>query len=297
MGLDIDRFLCEVNEGLLCCICKDVLEEPLQAPCEHAFCRQCIQGWLVNECTCPEDRQTLFLSDLRPLFRYMRNDLARLRLRCQYFHLGCQKICTMDGLRSHETNCDHASVICPHAECALTMTRRELEEHVLLCHVRCGATSQSALDRQGANGSLSTSSQECPLGCGALLLSSRDQELHNCVAELRTTIEVLRAELLCQADDQRREMNARLDSQRAHMVQREAALKNQIEALKTELGQLSEQLKRILELEANRGMELDRLATERAELKTMLEEIQQRQADEGACPPCACSGKSRVTNV
>lgn len=292
--MDIDRFLGEVNEGLLCCICKDVLEDPLQAPCEHAFCRQCIQGWLVNECTCPEDRQTLFLSDLRPLFRYMRNDLARLRLRCQYFHLGCQNICTMDSLRNHETNCDHASVTCPHAECALTMTRRELEEHVLLCHVRCPSISQ---DLTSANGTMSVSSQECPLGCGALLLSSRDQELHNCVAELRTTIEVLRAELLCQVDDQRREMNARLDSQRAHMVQREAALKNQIEALKTELGQLSEQMKRLLDLEASRGLELSRMAAEREELRTMLAKIQQKQIDKGSCATCSCTGKSRVTNV
>ncbi|GFO41126.1 E3 ubiquitin-protein ligase nrdp1-like protein [Plakobranchus ocellatus] len=293
MGLDIDRFLCEVNEGLLCCICKDVLEEPLQAPCEHAFCRQCIQGWLINECTCPEDRQTLFLSDLRPLFRYMRNDLARLRLRCQYFDLGCQLVCTMDSLRSHESTCDHATVTCPHADCALTMTRRELEEHVLLCHVRRSGGPQ---DRPSANAS-SPSSEECPMGCGSLLLSSRDKESHNCIAELRTTIEVLRAELMCQVDDQRREMSARLDSQRAHMVQREAALKNQIEALKTEMGQLSEQLKRLMELEAGRGRELDRLTAERAELKAILNQIQQRQAEDGVCPNCSCSGKSRVTNV
>ncbi|RUS80395.1 hypothetical protein EGW08_011831 [Elysia chlorotica] len=265
MGLDIERFMCQVNEGLLCCICKDVLEEPLQAPCEHAFCRQCIQGWLVNECSCPEDRQTLFLSDLRPLFRYMRNDLARLRLRCQFSHLsGCIKT-LFAAFPLHE-------VTCPHTECALTMTRRELVEHILLCH-------------------------ECPLGCGALILSSRDEELHNCVAELRTTIEVLRAELLCQVDDQRGEMNARLDSQRAHMVQRERALKTQIDALKVEMGQLSEQLQRFLELEAGRGLELDRLAAERAELKNMLEEIQRKQADGGMCPTCSCSGKSRVTNV
>ena len=83
----------------------------------------------------------------------------------------------------------------------------------------------------------------------------------------------------------------------AHMVQREAALKNQIEALKTEIGQMSEQLKRLLELEAGRSRELDRLAVERAELRAMLDELQRRQTEEGACPTCSCSGKSRVTNV
>ena len=65
MGFDIERFVESVNEGLLCCICRDVLEDPLQSPCEHAFCSSCIQAWLVAECTCPEDRQPLTSSQLR----------------------------------------------------------------------------------------------------------------------------------------------------------------------------------------------------------------------------------------
>ncbi|MBN3273595.1 RNF41 ligase, partial [Polyodon spathula] len=69
MGYDIERFVGYVNDGLLCCICRDVLENPLQAPCEHAYCTSCIQGWLVHHHNCPEDRQALDLSMLRPLFR------------------------------------------------------------------------------------------------------------------------------------------------------------------------------------------------------------------------------------
>ena len=65
MGFDLERFVEAVNEGLLCCICRDVLEDPLQSPCEHAFCSSCIQAWLVAECTCPEDRQPLTSSQLR----------------------------------------------------------------------------------------------------------------------------------------------------------------------------------------------------------------------------------------
>lgn len=57
MGYDQDRFVGPIKDGLMCGICKDVLEEPLQAPCEHAFCATCIHGWLVHERTCPEDRQ------------------------------------------------------------------------------------------------------------------------------------------------------------------------------------------------------------------------------------------------
>ncbi|XP_072459641.1 uncharacterized protein [Notamacropus eugenii] len=59
MGYDIERFVGYVNEGLLCCICQGVLEDPLQAPCEHAFCTSCIHGWLEYHRNCPEDRQAL----------------------------------------------------------------------------------------------------------------------------------------------------------------------------------------------------------------------------------------------
>jgi hypothetical protein len=81
MGYDVERFPSAVNDGLLCCICRDVLEDPVQAPCEHAYCSACISGWLVHHSICPEDRQTLTQPELRPLFRYMKNDLDRLQIR------------------------------------------------------------------------------------------------------------------------------------------------------------------------------------------------------------------------
>ena len=65
MGYDTERFVEAVKEGLLCGICRDVLEEPLQSPCEHAFCAACIRAWLVAQRTCPEDRQPLTSAQLR----------------------------------------------------------------------------------------------------------------------------------------------------------------------------------------------------------------------------------------
>jgi len=38
--------------------------------------------------------------------------------------------------------------------------------------------------------------------------------------------------MLCKVDEVRREMESRLDSQRRHMVQKEAQLKNDVEELK-----------------------------------------------------------------
>lgn len=69
MGYDLERFVGYVNDGLLCCVCRDVLERPLQAPCEHAYCCACISSWLVHHHSCPEDRLPLDVGSLKPLYR------------------------------------------------------------------------------------------------------------------------------------------------------------------------------------------------------------------------------------
>ncbi|KAK1806213.1 hypothetical protein P4O66_000099 [Electrophorus voltai] len=82
MGYDLERFVGYVNEGLLCCVCRAVLEDPLQAPCEHAFCSSCIHAWLLHRSTCPEDRLPLDVAALRPLHRYPCTRLSTGHIPC-----------------------------------------------------------------------------------------------------------------------------------------------------------------------------------------------------------------------
>lgn len=139
MGYDLERFVGYVNEGLLCCVCRDVLERPLQAPCEHAFCSSCISSWLVYHRSCPEDRLPLDVNSLKPLYRsvhcvftcdflsdsflqmcsftfatdrYMRNDLTRLQIRCVNAAQGCEVVCSLENLHTHEDECEFAFVTC-----------------------------------------------------------------------------------------------------------------------------------------------------------------------------------------
>lgn len=148
MGYDLDRFVGYVNEGLLCCVCRDVLERPLQAPCEHAYCSACISSWLIHHSSCPEDRLPLDAGSLKPLYRcvlvyvyvalvdatvlkiqtfsllmlllcsdgrYMRNDLTRLQIRCVNAAQGCEAVCSLESLQSHEDQCQFAFVPCTNA--------------------------------------------------------------------------------------------------------------------------------------------------------------------------------------
>lgn len=47
-----------------CYICYLPYSEPVQTPCGHKFCRECISEWLVRNRTCPYDRRLLQPSQL-----------------------------------------------------------------------------------------------------------------------------------------------------------------------------------------------------------------------------------------
>uniref|UniRef100_A0A8D0EQU5 RING-type domain-containing protein n=1 Tax=Strix occidentalis caurina TaxID=311401 RepID=A0A8D0EQU5_STROC len=175
MGYDIERFVGYVNEGLLCSICRDVLEDPLQAPCEHAFCTACIHGWLVHHSNCPEDRQMIDVSLLRPLYRYTiillylhcknreyAQDIAACLLECF-----CLELIKMLLLVVNDW---FTLLFVPCSGCTVQIERRNLDGHLAVCEYR---------------------SRECPNGCGYTILSAEDTQ-HNCVAELRTELELLR---------------------------------------------------------------------------------------------------------
>ncbi|KAG8541013.1 hypothetical protein GDO81_029874 [Engystomops pustulosus] len=214
MGYEIERFLGYVNDGLLCCICRDVLEHPLQAPCEHAFCTTCIHGWLVHHNNCPEDRQVLTVTDLRALHRYMRNDLSRLQIQC----------------------------------CPVQFERRHLDSHLAVCEHR---------------------SRECPNGCGYAILSAEDLH-HNCIAELRTELELLRSEMICRVEETKQEMESRLDSQRRHMVQKESLLQAEIEELKSQMSRLLSDVRTLIASERQHRQDLEQANLEQRELIELL---------------------------
>ncbi|KAI5092272.1 RING finger protein 151 [Silurus meridionalis] len=253
MGYDVERFVGYVNEGLLCCVCRDVLEDPLQAPCEHAFCSTCIHAWLVNHQNCPEDRLPLSIANLRPLHRYMKNDLARLQMKCTYRSQGCEVICALESIRQHEQQCEFAlftcsnegkDYLCYHCGYPKQVSQHSLEAHLCVCEYR---------------------NRMCTRGCG-YTLSNADKAQHNCISELRAELDLLRTELDCKVEKVRHEMESRLDSQRRHMVKKESLLKNEVDELKDQLSCVVSDVCALLGAERTRRRELERAEFEKAEL-------------------------------
>uniref|UniRef100_A0A8C7WHY3 Ligand of numb-protein X 2b n=1 Tax=Oncorhynchus mykiss TaxID=8022 RepID=A0A8C7WHY3_ONCMY len=95
----------EVDDELVCHICLQPLLQPMDTPCGHTYCFQCLSSFLKEQDFCPVDRQQLQLYHCRPSSLLVRNLLDKL------------------------------TVLCPHqAECQQQMQRCELQPHL---HNRC----------------------------------------------------------------------------------------------------------------------------------------------------------------
>ena len=124
-----------IDPNCICSICNEPLEKPSITPCEHVFCRPCIEGWLIRQHngTCPTCRQVLSLNDLRKVMRPFRNILDAILV-----------ICTQCGLRGIQRGNfrDHIVKQCPKSiqrckatdlGCLWTGPRDEMDRHLAEC--------------------------------------------------------------------------------------------------------------------------------------------------------------------
>lgn len=139
MGYEINRFHGDVDEELICPICSSVLEEPVQAPdCEHAFCYDCISQWLKQQPTCPVDRQPIYIKDLKPVPRILKNLLSKLMVTCDNSIHGCDIVVKLESLSLHLQECDHnpkKPVECSNS-CGMIVPKDELQNHNCIKELR-----------------------------------------------------------------------------------------------------------------------------------------------------------------
>lgn len=84
MGYELTRFIGEIDEEFLCNICTMVIEEAMQSPCDHLFCKECIETWLKTDRSCPVDRGPLDVDNLRSAARFFRNLLEKFLIKCNF---------------------------------------------------------------------------------------------------------------------------------------------------------------------------------------------------------------------
>lgn len=144
MGYELTRFQGDVDEELVCPICAGVLEEPISAVCEHAYCRACITEWLSRQPTCPVDRNAITTTNLRPVPRILKNLLARLSISCDNAIYGCTQILKLDALSNHLEECEHnpkKPLPCERG-CGSIIPKDELKDHNCIRELRAVIHSQ-----------------------------------------------------------------------------------------------------------------------------------------------------------
>ena len=136
-GYEDELFQYPVGPSFHCCICTNVIKDPVMCHNEHIFCRDCITRHLINSHTCPTCMQPLTVETLRQAPRGIRNLLSELQIRCEFFDRGCGKFVQLGDLERHVADCGFAPAVCSNEGCQLEVNKQDLLHHeTAVCELR-----------------------------------------------------------------------------------------------------------------------------------------------------------------
>ena len=140
MGLEVDRFEGEVDEDLMCLLCKKVLEEPTSSECGHLFCRECLLSASGKRMGCPNCGQAL--KKHSPTAgggeeEALAERLGKMSIRCTHKSAGCTETVPLTELVRHaDSECDYRPVRCENTGCGISCPHSALEDHMDRCDHR-----------------------------------------------------------------------------------------------------------------------------------------------------------------
>ncbi|XP_037394116.1 E3 ubiquitin-protein ligase LNX isoform X3 [Pygocentrus nattereri] len=99
----------EVDDELLCHICLQPLIRPLDTPCGHTYCQECLTSFLLESDFCPVDRVPLLLQTCRKSSLLVSKLLDKLIIACPFSDF-CSDIMPRGELQGHlQSRCKGAS--------------------------------------------------------------------------------------------------------------------------------------------------------------------------------------------
>ena len=103
----------ELNE-FTCSICCEIFVNPVFTQCcRQTYCFDCINKWVEENNTCPNDRKSLRSRSLSPAPRVFINLLNNLKVKCNFNSNGCQVISRLEDLAKHSSKCNFKpQIIC-----------------------------------------------------------------------------------------------------------------------------------------------------------------------------------------
>jgi len=131
------------DSNLVCLICHAPFDRPVQLPCEHYFCRDCLDhAWApqaTGRKTCPTCRLVIETDrDVRPVPKIVENMLDELVVKCSNSKAGCDWIDHRVNVHDHVMiYCEYTPVECPVSDCRLHIAQKDYHKGCLHYTVAC----------------------------------------------------------------------------------------------------------------------------------------------------------------
>lgn len=132
MGFNINKFVSNVDQNLVCNICACVMQQSVVTLCGHSFCHDCLATWLARPDTesCPVCRAYTSRYEIIPNIS-LRSLIQSLAVWCDHKENGCKMTVKMEELEQHCNQCVYRNVEC--VACKTEVRYCDLSEHCIKC--------------------------------------------------------------------------------------------------------------------------------------------------------------------
>ena len=99
----------DIPADLICAICMGLPPEPVLTPCEHLFCRECLQQALFRQRLCPVDRTEVLADQVKHLRdgSLLHRIWGGIPVKCAQHASGCAWTGPIADYQSHAESCTH----------------------------------------------------------------------------------------------------------------------------------------------------------------------------------------------
>jgi hypothetical protein len=143
LNFDASLFLLPLDENLICGVCLGILNNPLQCPNGHNFCKACIETYLKDSRKpCPmRCSAVLYSTDGLIKNRALVGIIDNLVIRCPTTTLlcvggGCAWTGTIAAWKGHAKTCPFEMITCEFEGCNETLQRKNMPHHKAKCLFR-----------------------------------------------------------------------------------------------------------------------------------------------------------------
>ncbi|XP_074606593.1 TNF receptor-associated factor 3-like isoform X2 [Acropora palmata] len=116
-----------------CKYCKNVVRDPMQTPCAHFYCRDCLEHLKSDEdddiFECKADGEKFKRSEVFP-DGCVRKEIHDLTVHCPNKESGCEWVDKITSVSEHVAGCDFVEILCVFEKCNAKVLKSKLAQHL-----------------------------------------------------------------------------------------------------------------------------------------------------------------------